>query len=103
MQPKYGQFEGSVNDPNTMSFEQLERAYPRELQTASFQYLKTKDAAYFDMHFNGKLSSDGYMEKKDGSPSALKPSMSIGGGKAMRDVEDMARALIRQNKEGKKD
>lgn len=80
-----------------MSFEELERdsEYKDILQEAALEYLKTEDKEYFEREFSGELDNEGYLLKKDGSNSNTKPSMNIGGGKAMEAVLEKTKERLR--------
>jgi len=82
-----------------MDFVQMEKdpEYIPALQEAALEYLKTEDKEYFEREFNGELDPEGYLLKKDGSPSNTKPSQNIGGGKAMVRVLELAKERLRGN------
>ncbi|MDB5194808.1 MAG: hypothetical protein JWN50_822 [Parcubacteria group bacterium] len=83
---------------DSMDFAALESdpATGPTLQEQALNYLRTKDSEFFNKEFSGELDSEGYLLKKDGTTSNLKPSQNIGGGAAMQRVEELTRAALQQ-------
>ena len=66
------------------------------LERVSLEYLKTQDKAYFDREYTGELDDGGFLIRKDGGKPLEKPSMNIGGGKAMQWVIEKVKAELNQ-------
>lgn len=78
----------------TMTFQDMEEPgspYEKLLQFNALKYLQTNDKEFFKNNFTGELDQDGYLIPKDGSKPTTKPSMNIGGGLPMMEVERMVR------------
>jgi len=81
--------EMGIKEEQTRGVESDER-YKALYQEASLNYLKTKDAEWFNREFSEELSPEGYLLDKQGKETNLLPSQNITAG--IEEVKAQARS-----------
>lgn len=85
-----------ANSQDKDSFEQFhnDSVASEILEKVSLEYLRTQDRDFLNSQYTGELDPDGFLIRKDGGKPLEKPSMNIGGGKAMQWVIERVKAEL---------